>query len=157
MFKKKGEAKGKGDAGKEPAAPQAPAEAPAPAPQPAAAAQPTGSTTGNFTLSGEQLQPGIDAPAGVQSGSGKNPYKISPVTDIVIPVVLAVVFCGGFCATIKVVPDKVGVYGISDEDARYIVKDKALLVPTVLSDITQMPPHKLLAKCKNQHAMSSAK
>lgn len=88
-----------------------------------------------LTPSGEQLQPGIDAPAGVQSGSGKNPYKISPVTDIVIPVVLAVVFCGGFCATIKVVPDKVGVYGISDEDARYIVKDKALVVPTLLSDI----------------------
>lgn len=157
MFKKKGEAKGKGDAGKEPAAQPTPAEAPAPAPAPAAAPQPTGSTTGNFTLAGEQTQPGIEAPAGVQTGSGKNPYKISPVTDIVIPVVLAVVFCGGFCATIKVVPDKVAVYGLSEEDARYIVKDKDLVVPTLLSDIAQMPPHKLLSKGENQQAIAAAK
>lgn len=100
------------------------------------------------------------APAEAPSASGrggKNPYKISVVFDIVIPLSLSIVCCGGFLATVKRVPDRTGVYGIDPEDAELVVKDKTLIVPTLMAEVAALPPAKLLAKGDETEAVAAAK
>ncbi|MBX9941051.1 MAG: tetratricopeptide repeat protein [Candidatus Obscuribacterales bacterium] len=94
---------------------------------------------------------------GAQSGQ-KNPYKISIVTDVLLPVTLALGCCGAFCATVKIVPDKVSIYGVSKEISEAEnVADKSLVSPQFPEEVAQSEPLKLLKKGDVAAALNAAR
>ncbi|HND05878.1 MAG TPA: tetratricopeptide repeat protein [Candidatus Obscuribacter sp.] len=157
MFKKKTDGKGKGDA---PASAQEPAAAQAS--PPASPATPTPSSSGSGltpppAAGPNQSQVGLPGAPPDSAQGGRNPYKISIVSDVLMPLALAGVCVGAFGATFKIVPDKTGVYGVDKELVGLEVKDASLVSPKLLEEVEQLEPVKLLRKGDNAAALAAAK
>jgi tetratricopeptide (TPR) repeat protein len=162
MFKKKGDDK-KG------AAKNSDAQAAGSVPASASASGPGAEAAGNASsqaMSGAQTASNSAtnlaaqeplAAEGAQAGQ-KNPYKISIVTDVLLPVTLALGCCGAFCATVKIVPDKVSIYGVSKEISEAEnVADKSLVSPQFPEEVAQSEPLKLLKKGDVAAALNAAR
>lgn len=155
MFKKKGD-KGK-EAGAVKAGDAASAPAAAPAPQAAAPEALAPEMLADSGPSGAQGQIPEGATATAAQGKGGQPYKMNLVTDLLLPLAL-VVGCGGaFGLTLKQVQDRTGVYGVDPEREKLVIQDKSLVAPTLLSEVAQMEPMKLVAKGDNKEAIAAAR
>lgn len=90
-------------------------------------------------------------------GNPKDRSKISIVFDVVLPVVMAVVCCGGFATTVKMAKDKTDVYGLTAEQKDLEVKDKTIAAETVIAEINKLEPLNLLSHGEPAQAVASAK
>ena len=94
---------------------------------------------------------------GDEKGEGKNPYKLNPLFDVILPVGMALVLCGGFASTVKVVKDKHVIYGWPKEELETVVKDKSIASEQIISDVKKMEPLKLLEAGETAQAVTAAK
>jgi Flp pilus assembly protein TadD len=164
--------------GRPPAKPSAPAPAytPPPPPPPTAplstpASPPIGSSNmlpGELEMSNSatNMRPladasGADIIGGVAGGDGKdpskNPYKLNPLFDIILPVGMSVVLCGGFAMTTKIRKDKHDIYGFTKEEQETVVKDKSIASEQLITEVNKMEPLKLLAAGDTAAALAAAK
>jgi Flp pilus assembly protein TadD len=78
--------------------------------------------------------------AGADGSAKKNPYKLNPLYDVILPVSMFVVFCVGFAFSTKVVKDKHGVYPLTDAERQTIVRDPYLASPKLMDDVKKLEP-----------------
>lgn len=100
---------------------------------------------------------GSEAEQAAQAASGKRSSKISIVFDMVLPLVVAVVCCGAFLKTSKFEKDKTGIYGLTAEQIDLEVKDKSIAAETVMAEINNLEPLKLLSHGEVGPAIEAAK
>jgi Flp pilus assembly protein TadD len=118
--------------------------------------------------SGQGLAPGM--PQGTIQGGlalqdagpdgaakGKNPYKLNPLFDVILPVSMALILCGGFALTTKVVKHKSDIYGLSEAEKQTQVRDLYLASAKLMDDIKKMEPIKLLDSGDAAGALAAAK
>jgi Flp pilus assembly protein TadD len=117
--------------------------------------------------SGQGLAPGM--PGTVQGGlalqdagpdgtaKGKNPYKLNPLFDVILPVSMSLILCGGFAMTTKVVKHKSDIYGLSEAEKQTQVRDMYLASAKLMDDIKKMEPIKLLDSGDAAGALAAAK
>jgi len=102
-------------------------------------------------------QAGMPQPVEAAGDGKKNPYKLNPLFDIILPVSMAVILCGGFAYTTKIVKDKHDIYGYTQDEQSTFVKIKELTMPAVLDEIKKMEMVKLLDSGDKAGALALAK
>jgi tetratricopeptide (TPR) repeat protein len=90
-------------------------------------------------------------------GQIKDRSKTSIVFDVILPVVMAVVCCGGFAMTVKQAKDKTDVYGLTAEQKDLEIKDKTIAAETVIAEINKLEPLTLLSHGEPAQAVAAAK
>jgi len=156
----------------EPAPAQATPPSSPPAAQPAATASvhsmPPAQSEGEMSRSGRmptmRETPGLPQTALALEDAGpdgrrkvKNPYKMNPLFDVLLPVSLSVILCGGFAATIKIVKDKHAIYGYTDAEKKTQVRIQSLADAKIMDDVKKMDPEKLLDSGDTAGAIAAAK
>jgi len=111
----------------------------------------------NKSMQGNQA--GIPQPIeeGATGDAKKNPYKLNPLFDIILPVSMAAVLCGGFFGTVKYVKDRHEIYGFTKDEQSTVVKIASLTQPAFLDEVQKMEPVKLLDSGDAAGALALAK
>ncbi|MBU6455377.1 MAG: hypothetical protein KGS72_26635, partial [Cyanobacteria bacterium REEB67] len=94
---------------------------------------------------------------GDEKGEGKNPYKLNPLFDVILPVGMALVLCGGFAMGVKIQKDKHAIYGFTKEEQETVVKDKSIASEQIITEVKKMEPLKLLESGETTQALAAAR